>query len=105
MVKISPRWLSGVSSAIPPRLRIVSFNDVYDLSNLARLQTFLKDIAQDHPPDVICLAGDFLSPSPLSALDNGKGAVATLRAIGITHLSLGKYVLASKASYEYENIY
>ena len=72
-----------------PRLRIASINDVYDLSNLPRMQTFLRQL---HPTaDIVCLAGDFLSPSPLSALDGGKGMVATLRALGMTHVSLGNH--------------
>lgn len=72
-----------------PRLRIASINDVYDLANLSRLQTFLKQLQPS--ADVVCLAGDFLSPSPLSALDGGKGMVATLRALGMSHVSLGNH--------------
>ena len=60
------------------------------------MQTFLKQL---HPSaDVICLAGDFLSPSPLSALDGGKGMVATLRALGMTHVSLGNHEADLKLS-------
>eukprot|EP00527_Entomoneis_sp_CCMP2396_P007736 CAMPEP_0198141438 /NCGR_PEP_ID=MMETSP1443-20131203/4434_1 /TAXON_ID=186043 /ORGANISM="Entomoneis sp., Strain CCMP2396" /LENGTH=616 /DNA_ID=CAMNT_0043804187 /DNA_START=58 /DNA_END=1908 /DNA_ORIENTATION=+ len=89
-MQFSRRCLSSTASTPSlARLRIVALNDVYELSNLARLQTFLKQL--DFAPDVVCLTGDFLSPSPLSALDKGKGAVAALRAVGITHLSLGNH--------------
>eukprot|EP00977_Amphora_coffeiformis_P008837 scaffold1995_cov167-Amphora_coffeaeformis.AAC.17 len=77
------------SASTTPRLRIASINDVYDLANLPRLQTLLKKLKPS--ADIVCLAGDFLSPSPLSALDGGKGMVATLRALGMTHVSLGNH--------------
>lgn len=70
-----------------PRLRIVAFNDVYELTNLPRLQTFLSRVQ----PHAVVLSGDFLSPSPLSAVDGGKGMIATLRAVGVTHCCLGNH--------------
>lgn len=72
-----------------PRLRLVHFSDVYELRNLPRLQTFLARL--ERPPSAVFLGGDFLSPSALSALDGGKGMVATLRAIGVTHAILGNH--------------
>jgi len=106
-----PPAAAAASSAsfrhVPPRIRIVAFNDVYELANLPRLQTFLRHLAEDHgaasrggtgsggfiggQPQAVVLAGDFLSPSTLSALDGGKGMVQTLRAIGLTHASLGNH--------------
>ena len=70
-------------------IRIVAFNDVYELVNLPKLQTFLSRLSP--PPSAVVLAGDFLSPSPLSSIDGGRGMVATLRAIGLTHCSLGNH--------------
>jgi 2',3'-cyclic-nucleotide 2'-phosphodiesterase (5'-nucleotidase family) len=78
----------STSSSIP-RLRIAAVNDVYELKNLPRMQTFLRQLQP--MADVVSFAGDFLSPSPLSALDGGKGMVTTLRALGMTHLSLGNH--------------
>jgi 2',3'-cyclic-nucleotide 2'-phosphodiesterase (5'-nucleotidase family) len=78
----------STSSSIP-RLRIAAVNDVYELKNLPRVQTFLRQLQP--MADVVSFAGDFLSPSPLSALDGGKGMVTTLRALGMTHLSLGNH--------------
>jgi len=71
------------------RLRIVSINDVYELHNLPKLQTFLSRLS--YKPSAVTLAGDFLSPSTLSSVDGGRGMVATLRATGMTHVSLGNH--------------
>ena len=59
------------------RVRVVSINDVYELANLPRVQTFLTKLSP-HPSAVV-LAGDFLSPSTLSSIDNGRGMVVSSR--------------------------
>ena len=70
-------------------VRLVAINDVYDLSNLPMLATLIKSL---HPkPSAVTLSGDFLSPSPLSSIDNGRGHVAAIRAAGITHVCLGNH--------------
>ena len=71
--------------------RIVSINDVYDLTNLPKLQTFLSELPPEKRPDAVTLPGDFLSPSTLSSIDGGRGMVATLRTVGITHVSFGNH--------------
>lgn len=71
------------------RLRIVAINDVYELRNFPKFQTFLKQLST--APDAVVLAGDFLSPSSLSSIDGGRGMVSTLRAIGLTHACLGNH--------------
>lgn len=71
------------------RVRIIAINDVYDLANLPRLQTFLTKL--DLKPSAVTLAGDFLSPSTLSSIDGGRGMVATLRATGVTHVCFGNH--------------
>lgn len=70
-------------------LRLVAINDVYDLSNLPKLQTYLSALVP--PANAVVLAGDFLSPSPLSSVDGGRGTVSTLRAAGVTHACLGNH--------------
>jgi len=102
-------------------LRLVSINDVYKLSNLPKLATFLSTLQPDDEstidnesttndcntapvnngtspmldrsirPSAVCICGDFISPSTLSSIDAGRGHVATLRATGITHASLGNH--------------
>ena len=81
--------VSSTSSTFLTRLRIVSINDVYELANLPRLQTYLTKLSPK--PSAVVLAGDFLSPSTLSSIDGGRGMVATLRAVGMTHVSLGNH--------------
>jgi 2',3'-cyclic-nucleotide 2'-phosphodiesterase (5'-nucleotidase family) len=71
------------------RVRLVAINDVYELTNLPKLQTFLSTLTP--LPTAVILAGDFLSPSPLSSIDGGRGMVATLRAVGLTHCSFGNH--------------
>ncbi len=78
-----------MTSSSLARVRIVAINDVYDLANLPRLQTFLSRL--DFKPSAVVLAGDFLSPSTLSSIDGGRGMIATLRATGLTHVSLGNH--------------
>ena len=71
------------------RLRIVAINDIYELTNLPKFQTFLSQLKTK--PDCVVLAGDFLSPSTLSSIDGGRGMVSTLRAVGLTHACFGNH--------------
>jgi len=80
------------------KMRIVAINDVYQLENLPKFHDFLLSLHErssselkPHPPDAIVLAGDFVSPSTLSSIDSGKGAIATLKAVGISHACLGNH--------------
>lgn len=68
---------------------MVAINDVYELANLPKLQTFLSKLSP--PPSAVVLAGDFLSPSLLSSFDGGMGMIATLRAVGLTHITMGNH--------------
>jgi len=78
----------------PSSIRLVTINDVYELTNLPRLSTYLqslRDSSMSPSADAVLLAGDFVSPSTLSAVDSGRGIVRTLRAAGVTHVSLGNH--------------
>lgn len=60
----------------PLNLRFIVINDVYELDDLPRYGTALKEAKrqQDSRTVVIgALAGDFLAPSLLSSLDRGRG--------------------------------
>ena len=70
-------------------VRLCSINDVYELTNLPRLRTFIKSL--EPAPAAVVLSGDFVSPSTLSSVDGGRGMIATLRAAGITHASFGNH--------------
>ena len=76
------------------KLRIVAVNDIYELENLPKLKSFLTRISSsstDLSPSAVVLAGDFLSPGELSAVDGGRGMVQALKLSGITHACLGNH--------------
>lgn len=76
-----------------PRLRIVAINDVYTLENFPRLRTLIDRVRVEEPVDalLVTVAGDFLAPSLLSSLDQGRGMVDGLNAIGATHVTFGNH--------------
>lgn len=75
------------------RLRVVSVNDVYSLENLPRLKRLVEHRLDAERADaaLVVIAGDFVAPTILSALDGGRGMVDCLNAIGITHAGLGNH--------------
>lgn len=76
-----------------PRLRIIAINDVYELDNFPRLVTLMRELAVRDPVErtLVTLAGDFIAPSLLSSLDQGRGMIALLNAIGVTHVGWGNH--------------
>jgi 2',3'-cyclic-nucleotide 2'-phosphodiesterase (5'-nucleotidase family) len=80
------------SPSARPTLRIVSVNDVYALDNLPRLATLVRRHRAGAEGDtIVTLAGDFVAPSVLSSLDAGRGMVLAMRAVGVTHATLGNH--------------
>ena len=73
------------------RLRIVSINDVYELTQLPRIRTMLQKLSQGPHTTISVMAGDFVSPSVLSSLDSGKGMIDCLNRIPITHACFGNH--------------
>lgn len=75
------------------RLRIVAVNDVYVLDELPRLASVVEAARTQDPADrlLVTVAGDFLAPSLLSSLDEGRGMVDCLNALGVTHVTLGNH--------------
>ncbi|MGE5184889.1 MAG: 5'-nucleotidase C-terminal domain-containing protein [Acidobacteriota bacterium] len=75
------------------RLRVISVNDVYSLENLPRLKNLVAHRVATDPADavLVVIAGDFVAPTLLSALDAGRGMVDCLHEIGITHACLGNH--------------
>jgi 2',3'-cyclic-nucleotide 2'-phosphodiesterase (5'-nucleotidase family) len=74
-------------------VRIVGINDVYSLAELPRLATLIARARETAPADrlLVTVAGDFLAPSLLSSLDGGRGMVACLNALGVTHVTIGNH--------------
>jgi 2',3'-cyclic-nucleotide 2'-phosphodiesterase (5'-nucleotidase family) len=71
----------------------VAVTDVYTLENLPRLRSLVQHHATTDPADLflVTLAGDFVAPSVLSSLDAGRGMVACMNAVGVTHAILGNH--------------
>jgi 2',3'-cyclic-nucleotide 2'-phosphodiesterase (5'-nucleotidase family) len=74
-------------------LRIVSFNDVYQLAHLPRLKNLIAFHRTTNPADrfLVTLPGDFLSPSLLSSLDAGRGMVDCLNDVGVDLVTFGNH--------------
>jgi 2',3'-cyclic-nucleotide 2'-phosphodiesterase (5'-nucleotidase family) len=83
----------GSDGSVQVRVRIVAFNDVYSLEHLPRMATLIEEARTVNPADhlFVTLAGDFLAPSLLSSLDGGRGMVACLNALGVTHVCFGNH--------------
>ncbi|MBK7156832.1 MAG: metallophosphoesterase [Sandaracinaceae bacterium] len=75
------------------RLRVVAVNDVHVLDELPRLASLVQAARTRDPADclLVTVAGDFLAPSLLSSLDEGRGMVDCLNALGVTHVTLGNH--------------
>jgi 5'-nucleotidase len=79
-------------------LRVIQINDVYELGNLPRLKTLVNECSGPRAADgktphatlVIC-SGDFVAPSLLSSLDEGRAMVDCLNECGVTHVCLGNH--------------
>ena len=72
-------------------MRIIHINDVYILQNLPSLATLIREQSKDPDRTIAVLAGDFVAPSLLSALDMGFGMVDTLLQTGIRYVCFGNH--------------
>lgn len=72
-------------------LRIIHVNDVYQLKNFPKLKTLIAEQSAGCKNVIVTLAGDFIAPSLLSALDQGVGMIAMLNAVGVTHICFGNH--------------
>ena len=73
------------------KLRIIHINDVYILENLPSLATLIREKSEGPDLTIGVLAGDFVAPSLLSALDMGFGIVDTLLRAGIRYVCFGNH--------------
>lgn len=91
-------------SAAPPtersaRITILQINDLHEITpiergkkgGLARVATVRDRVAKESPNAIFVLAGDFLSPSPMSSMFQGSHMVATLNAIGLDLATFGNH--------------
>lgn len=70
-------------------ITIYSINDVYILSNLSKLKQYIND--KQNINFYTTINGDFLSPSILSTIDNGKSMVDILNQIPIDFACFGNH--------------
>lgn len=85
--------MTAPSAPRGPTLRLVCVNDIYTFDTLPRLHTLVQRAATVDPADLllVTLAGDFVSPSLLSSLDQGRGMVDCLNAVPVTHVTFGNH--------------
>ena len=75
----------------PVRLTFLHVNDIDDIDNFAELQTLMRQARADHAHTVTTVGGDFISPSVLSALDQGANIIAMLNAVGVDVAVFGNH--------------
>jgi len=75
----------------PTIFKIIHINDVYLLDNLPSLATLVKREKESGDKVIVTLAGDFLAPSLLSSVDNGKGMIDTLVHAGVNLICFGNH--------------
>jgi 2',3'-cyclic-nucleotide 2'-phosphodiesterase (5'-nucleotidase family) len=86
------------SERAPLRVQFLLVNDVYQLEpdtagrgGLARVATLVRRLRQQSDHTLFVLAGDTLSPSPLSSLLRGRQMVETWNAIGLDVATFGNH--------------
>ena len=113
-------WLLRRTARYSSSLRVVAINDVYELHALPRL----KSLINERKPQIVSLvwwrpppgrplrgcrvnpralgfqAGDFLSPSILSGMDQGSSMIATLNCLPVTHACFGNH----EADFQLEDV-
>ena len=78
-------------SEVETRLRVIHFNDCYDLKHLPRLKTLIDSARAGHRNAITTMAGDFLAPSLLSSLDHGAGMVDIFNKLPVDFVCVGNH--------------
>jgi 5'-nucleotidase len=73
------------------RLRIFHVNDVYLLDNFPSLKACIDYMSKGHDNVLTTLAGDFLAPSLLSSIDQGRGIVDVMNKTPIHAVCFGNH--------------
>eukprot|EP00965_Chrysotila_dentata_P196712 6177751-Pleurochrysis_carterae.AAC.6 len=81
---------------------ILHFNDVYQLSNLPRLMTAIRQEKSLRTNVIVTMGGDFLAPSLLSSLDNGAAMVRLFNLMGVDYVCFGTGARNHEADIPYE---
>jgi 5'-nucleotidase len=99
LLALAPSRAGAAPAERTARLTILQINDVYEIGpveqgkkgGLARVAGLRDRIARESPHTIFVLAGDFLSPSPMSSMFQGSQMVATLNAAGLDLASFGNH--------------
>jgi 2',3'-cyclic-nucleotide 2'-phosphodiesterase (5'-nucleotidase family) len=73
------------------RLRIIAVNDVYKLENFPSLRNLIADQSVGQENVITTLAGDFLAPSLLSSIDQGRGMIGVMNALPVDMVCFGNH--------------
>ena len=85
-------------------LRIIHFNDVYDISEnpksymcggVARFATLVKTLKNEHPSSLVLFSGDLWSPSKQTTLFKGEQIIGPINECMIDCASLGNHDLVT----------
>eukprot|EP01121_Diplochlamys_sp_Union-15-3_P015215 TRINITY_DN497_c0_g3_i1.p1 TRINITY_DN497_c0_g3~~TRINITY_DN497_c0_g3_i1.p1 ORF type:complete len:561 (+),score=126.23 TRINITY_DN497_c0_g3_i1:45-1727(+) len=71
--------------------RVVHINDVYELDEFPHLSSLFHQAKEGADLCLLTLGGDFVSPSLMSGLDQGKGMIEVMNATGVTHVCFGNH--------------
>jgi 2',3'-cyclic-nucleotide 2'-phosphodiesterase (5'-nucleotidase family) len=80
-----------IESSLPKYKIQKNIDDVYELRNYPHFKTLVDTNSTQPDKTLVVLSGDFLSPSLLSGLDQGRGMVDCMNACGITHVCFGNH--------------
>jgi 2',3'-cyclic-nucleotide 2'-phosphodiesterase (5'-nucleotidase family) len=89
--------LPAAAGAESGRVTLLHINDIYeivpvdDIGGFAPLMTLLRAERQEHPQAITTLGGDFLSPSLLSGMTQGRHMVELLDALGVEVTVFGNH--------------
>jgi len=70
-------------------LRIISINDVYEITNFPMLYNLIQDYKVENT--IVVLPGDFVAPSLLSSLDKGRGMIDMMNRVGVDYVCFGNH--------------
>lgn len=100
-----PSRAPTLGPANPPdacALRLVIISDTADIESLPRFESLLRSQTEPGVTTLAVMAGNFLAPSPLSSLDNGKAMVDIMNHVsgaGPDALGFGLVVLGNREAF------
>ena len=88
----------AVAPTQPTRhLTFLHLNDVYELGaadgkgGMARLKTVVDGVRREKPPAILTIGGDFMSPSVMSSVFQGRQMIEAFNLLGVTYVTPGNH--------------